>query len=324
MEIEKQIGILCDVSGSMEDSFGKLKQDKKINKKLDEIIGIIEKISNKINVKIFSLAFGCKEPKIYDLIKLLKICCDVFPLLDQSSSNDPNQNNNFKLKIVEEINSCEINGKRVQETNLKDYIDREKFPSNRLCEFIYYIIRNDPEKTKMIYNELPDYCKKKSLRIGSEVSLNSAGIGIGAGIGGAIGSTFPGFGTVIGAGIGAAVGGGSFIGVKKTQEKKISDENIIKCVRNSFRKIMSAVTAEIVSKYKNSNNGVTEFLKGEEVYNLIKDLDKKIEFPDEKVENCTILDLFKDHIYGMTPMYQAFKKSFSIFKEQKVNKKNSF
>ena len=144
---DKNIGILFDVSGSMENSFNSLTNINSINKKSDELINILKNIAKNIPIKVFTILFGLREnPIIINFIELLKISNNYFKNLTVKDLNSKY----FRTKL---INLLSENGTRY--CNIEKYVFSEDGPDELISEFFCNILIEKPYLIDKIYNDLP-------------------------------------------------------------------------------------------------------------------------------------------------------------------------
>ena len=108
--------------------------------------------------------------------------------------------------------------------------------------------------------------------------------------------------------------------IKYIWNKKIDNtekEETIKTVKNSFKKSIEITTKKILNEYK-ENNRNCDLIEGNELITLIKEITEKIIQPEE--ETFSIIDLFENFIYGLTPLYKGCKKALEIFNNQNGKK----
>ena len=157
--IINDIGILFDVSGSMQTVFNSL-SSKTYHTRADELTNILERICQRGNrlkneqIRIFSLLFGGNEEKIYDFCNLLNISNNKFKKKLISSKNQKALKEGFggKLQFI-------LSERNNESLYLDNYLYCEKGPSERLCEMGYYILEDDPQLRRDIYYSLPGECK---------------------------------------------------------------------------------------------------------------------------------------------------------------------
>ena len=281
------IGILFDVSGSMKEPFNSINNNE-YNKKADELSNILNKISNRKNIRknekirIFSILFGGTKELIYDFNNLLIISNSIFDYRLTSSTQKANKNvDGFCNKIKNLLSS---NGKR--DLYIDTYLYGNSGPSERLCEFTYNIMKDDNILINDIYESLPSNCKSH---------LKNKAVSIGNSVGNFKIKGFRPLGLL-----------GNKIDEGTSNEIKLI---YYKCLDKLIQKIMNK---EISSRRNNEDK--FKFLDGNELLNIKKNLEDKIS--SQKNLNVNILDLFSDYIYGGTPLYKAITLSFQNFKNQ--------
>ena len=344
----KNIGILFDVSSSMEKKFDNLSNLDSINKKSDELINILKNIAKNVQANIFTIIFGLsKSPYIADFIKLLKITNKHFKPLTA---------NNFSLKKCfwnttykslgekEGIINNYLKGKIIKNTilstfrkkfmnlitknntrycNIEDYIFQksDKFDYELLAEFYCNLIEENPLLVDQIYNSLPkvvtneeEYNKMKEKGNFTTDVIDSIGIGAGIfGIGAAIVNIelWPAF---LGIGVGRYI---SYIGNKKKEEmaeeiiKKYTRDTIFKAFKLSMEKMIEKILEENVYSFEDYYN----LINGKDLLDLIKTLENKILTPEGQPLN--IMNLFDKYLYGNTPLYPCYNHIFKTFRQEK-------
>ena len=160
------IGVLFDVSGSMQSPFNSLSCNNS-SKKSDELLNIIEKICSRGNrlknekIRMFSIIFGGKNEPIFDFCNLLEISNKKFV---HTLSSDPHQKAS-KYGYAQRLK--EILSEHFSKTlKLDNYLYCDSGPSERLCELGYYLLENDHYLRREIYDSLPKQCKSTSQNFG--------------------------------------------------------------------------------------------------------------------------------------------------------------
>ena len=159
--IKNDIGILFDVSRSMQTVFNSL-SSRSYHTKADELTNILERICQRGNrlenekIRIFSILFGGKEEKIFDFCNLINISNNSFTNVLTSDPYQRASKKGYGGKIKYILS--EGNEKKLF---LDNYLYRESGPSERLCEMGYYILKDDKDLRKDIYDSLPKETKKE-------------------------------------------------------------------------------------------------------------------------------------------------------------------
>ena len=113
----------------------------------------------------------------------------------------------------------------------------------------------------------------------------------------------------------------SFFGIAKneinTETTKVIDEIYRDCLNTYVSKIIRED-----SNYRRSNGNKLRFIDGNVLINIKNNLQGKICSPDKTDFN--IIDLFKNYIYGDTPLYTALNIAFDNFKTQSNDSYNKF
>lgn len=157
--IKNDIGILFDVSDSMRASFNSLSSGN-YQTRADEITNVLERICQRgkrlknEQIRIFSLLFGGRQEKIYDFCNLIEISNNIFR---NTLTSDPYQkasNRGYGERLAYILS--ERNNKNLY---LDNFLYCEAGPSERLCEMGYYLLEDDYELRRDIYDSLPDECK---------------------------------------------------------------------------------------------------------------------------------------------------------------------
>ena len=110
-------------------------------------------------------------------------------------------------------------------------------------------------------------------------------------------------------------GGASIYG--RSRIKNTEKEETIKAIKNSFKKSIEITTKKILNEYKENNTNY-DLIEGNELITLINEITEKIIQPEE--ETFSIIDLFENFIYGLTPLYKSCKKALEIFISQNGKK----
>ncbi len=142
----KNIGILFDVSGSMEDEFKSFNKINSINnKKSNELTKILKNFSQNFEINIFAILFGLSNsPYIIDFIKILKISNNNIKTLSKNPSKS------YRDKLIYLLS----NGYR-RYCNIREYIFSNEGPNELLSEFFYNLIKDDQNLIDEIYFSLP-------------------------------------------------------------------------------------------------------------------------------------------------------------------------
>ena len=128
---DKNIGILFDVSGSMENSFDSLTNINSINKKSDELINILKNIAKNIPIKVFTILFGLSgDQDIIDFIELLKISNNYFKTLTAEKTNSTY----FRRKLIKNGDTVNYYQKMVQ-----DIVILKNMYFQRMDQMNYYL-----------------------------------------------------------------------------------------------------------------------------------------------------------------------------------------
>ncbi len=163
---KSDIGILFDVSGSMQQPFNSF-DFKYSSSKADEIIDILKRFcargknSNNENIRIFSLLFGGTKELIYDFGSIMEIANSKFNYVLTSDENSKARIFGWGGKI-EDILSEHGNKKLY----LYNYLYCDSGPSEKLCEMGCHLLEHDVDLRERIYNKLPYDCKSKIENIG--------------------------------------------------------------------------------------------------------------------------------------------------------------
>ena len=137
------IGVLFDVSGSMQSPFNSLSYNNS-SKKSDELLNIIEKICSRGNrlknekIRMFSIIFGGKNEPIFDFCNLLEISNKKFV---HTLSSDPYQKAS-KYGYAQRLTDI-LSEHGSKTLKLDNYLYCDSGPSERLCELGYYLLEND-------------------------------------------------------------------------------------------------------------------------------------------------------------------------------------
>ena len=139
---DKNIGILFDVSGSMEDEFKSFNKINSINnKKSNELTKILKNFSQNFEINIFTILFGLSNsPYIIDFIKILKISNNNIKTLSKNPSKS------YRDKLIYLLS----NGYR-RYCNIREYIFSNEGPNELLSEFFYNLIKDDQNLIDEIY-----------------------------------------------------------------------------------------------------------------------------------------------------------------------------
>ena len=117
------------------------------------------------------------------------------------------------------------------------------------------------------------------------------------------------------------IGVASFFRIAKneinTETTRVTDEIYRDCLNTYISKIIRED-----SNYRRSNGNKLRFIDGNVLINIKNNLQGKICSPDKTDFN--IIDLFKNYIYGDTPLYTALNLAFDNFKTQSSGSYNKF
>lgn len=168
---KNDIGILFDVSGSMQSPLKRISENNSY-KKSDELLSILEKICDKGHrlkneqFRIFCIIFGGLNEPIYDFCNLLKITNKNFTHKLKSNLYDKASwfKNSYAQKFVKILSE---NGEKT--LKLDKYLYCSSGPTERLCEMGCYLLENDRNLREVIYNSLPQECKSNIRNIGISV-----------------------------------------------------------------------------------------------------------------------------------------------------------
>ena len=316
----KTIGILFDVSGSMNSKFHNMNTINKL-KKSDELIEILKNIGKNIGVNIFSIIFGLKDtPYIADFINLLQVSNSQFKKI--TSKNEISTF--FREKLIKLLSKDKDGNERY--CNIKEYVISPNGPSEKLSEFFCNIMEENREIVDHIYNSLPievtkkeenqSLNRKKNIGRGAAAAGGGIGVGVAAGvalffipvIGQIVGPT-----VIVGSAVAGSIGGG--VGttlIANSKIKSLERDETIKAINSSFKSSIEIIMKKLINENKIMNNQNYQIIKGENLTKLIQDISEKIIIPENK-ENFTIIDLFENFIYGNTPLYTSCIKALEIF-----------
>ena len=148
--MSKLIGVLFDVSGSMEYPFKNLSNKKySIKAKSNSLLSILTNISKNFKIDLFTLLFGSKSTEISDFLLLLKLINSFLKDLQLDDSNP-------KERFIELMS-------RYSPQELKKYIYSEYGPSDKIMSFICELIKKNDKLGLNIYNNLPQQSKESGL-----------------------------------------------------------------------------------------------------------------------------------------------------------------
>ena len=288
------IGILFDVSGSMSSPFNSMNNNN-YGKRLDELSNILERIVRRKNkqknekIRIFSILFGGYRELIYDFGNILNISNNVFEPLYSENEKPSNYSHGF-CKAIKDILSDY--GKKA--LYIDKYLYSKSGPTERLCEMGYNIMKKDRHLCNVIYDELPNHCK-------GFIKGSSMGV-----------AKFLGEINILG-----------FQPLKCVEER--FDEGTNDIIKNIYIKCINRYISIIMNEEifsRRYNNNKFKFFEGNDLLNIIKNLENKIITPDNS--KIKILDLFEDYIYGNTPLYTALNLSFFNFQTQSHKDNNKY
>ena len=148
--MSKLIGVLFDVSGSMEYPFKNLSNKKySIKAKSNSLLSILTNISKNFKIDLFTLLFGSKPTEISDFLLLLKLINSFLKDLQLDDSNP-------KKRFIELMS-------RYGPQKLEKYIYNKYGPSDKLMSFICELIKKNDKLELKIYNNLPQQAKESRL-----------------------------------------------------------------------------------------------------------------------------------------------------------------
>ena len=277
---KSDIGILFDVSGSMQSPFNSFDFHNSYNKS-NELLNMIDRICSKGNrlenekIRVFCILFGGTSELIYDFGNLIDISNRKFKHPLSSSQNSKASKYGYGKRLQQILS--ENNSKSLY---LDNYLYSETGPSERLCEMVCYILEDDPYLRERIYNELPNECKSFLKDMG--------------------------------------VSGVSFFGFYSKEKNKATTDEIDKIYRTIINECASKIIQEEISQRKYNGNKI-KFIDGNDLVNMKNNLEGKLTSPNNK--SLSIIDIFKDYIYGNTPLYTALNLAFDNFKIQSANNK---
>lgn len=281
--MKSDIGILFDVSGSMESPFNSISNNN-YNKRADELMNIIERICNRGNrlkneqIRIFSALFGGRNELIYDFCNLLDISNKKFTHTLSSSPFSKASKYGYGKKLVDILSNY---GNKT--LYIDNYLYCDSGPTERLCEMGCYLLKEDNYLKDEIYRSLPDNCKSFIQDIG--------------------------------------VSGLNIFGFAQDKINKGTTD----VINDIYKKCINAYVKRIINEeiYQRKNNGGNlKFIDGNDLVNMKKNLEGKLTSPNET--NFNIIDLFKEYIYGMTPLYTALNIAFDNFKKQSNENNKKF
>ena len=276
------IGVLFDVSGSMQTPFNHLGYCNS-SIRAHELINILERICSKGNrtnneqIRIFSIIFGGKNELFYDFCNLIEISNRKFSHT-LTSSNGKASKSGYGKNIQEVLS--DYGSKTLY---LDNYIFCESGPTERLCEMGYYLLKEDYDLRKSIYDSLPEDCKSFWKDTG--------------------------------------VYGMSFFSFVQKRINRGTTDVINDIYKKCIDRYVSKIIYEEISQRRNNGNSL-RFLNGNDLVNMKKNLDGKLTSPDNN--NFNLLDLFKNYIYGMTPLYTSLKVAFENFQKQSNYNNNKY
>ena len=115
------------------------------------------------------------------------------------------------------------------------------------------------------------------------------------------------------------VSGLNFFGFQKESINRSTTDVINDIYKTCINSYISRIMQEEISLRKNNGNKM-RIINGNDLINIKKNLEGKLVSPDKT--NFNIIDLFKDYIYGNTPLYTAVNLAFENFKKQSSEKNN--
>ena len=302
---DKNIGILFDVSGSMENSFDSLTNINSINKKSDELINILKNIAKNIPIKVFTILFGLSgNQDIIDFIELLKISNNYFKTLTTEETNSTY----FRRKLIKLLSK---NGSRY--CNIEEYVFSKDGPDELLSEFFCNILKENPYLIDKIYNNLPAKVRNKYY----DKSFNGINSVADNGLY-AFSKIFGCVDMFIDTGISKKIE--ELNTLRDSKIKEIEEEQTILAIQNSFKDIIEIKAEEIMNKYNKYYYYNYEWIKGKVLIEIIETLEKKIASP--KNSKFNVIDLFDKFIYGATPLYTSCRTAFTMFQKSKNTNSN--
>ena len=239
---KNDIGILFDVSGSMQQPFNSF-NFKYSNAKANEILNILERICSRGNnsknekIRVFSVLFGGRNQLIYDFCNLIEITNNTFYHVLESNDYSKAQEYGYGKKIEEVLSD---NGNRT--LNLKKYLYCDEGPTEKLCEMGYYLLKDDPYLCRRIYEKLPSECKSNLKDLGIFFVQNF-----------------------------------SYVQDKINRgTREIINDIYETCINEYTYKIINKEISQ-----RNSNGNQLKFLDGNDLINMQKSLEKKIISPNK-------------------------------------------
>ena len=108
------------------------------------------------------------------------------------------------------------------------------------------------------------------------------------------------------------------------QDKNSIDLEIIKQIKDNFNFCIEDIFSQIFKKMEEDNDFKNQnytLIRSDNLDIIINEIEtlikKKIDIPSDIDNN--LLNFFKPHIYGSTPLFQVFRESFKIFSLYKNN-----
>ena len=239
---KSDIGILFDVSGSMQSPFNSLSYNSSI-KKADEILNVIDRICIRGNrlkneqVRVFSILFGGRNEKFYDFCNLIEIANNKFRHTLSSDHHSKASKYGYRRRFKEILSDHGRNN-----LYLDNFLYCESCQTERLCEMGCYLLEDDHELRRDIYEKLPNNCKDLFIDKG--------------------------------------IGADSFFGFKKEEIKTATTDVINEIYRDYLNTHVSKIIRED-SNYRRSNGNKLRFIDGNVLINIKNNLQGKICYPDK-------------------------------------------
>ena len=117
------------------------------------------------------------------------------------------------------------------------------------------------------------------------------------------------------------IGVGNIFGIFDSRINNATIDVINTIYEKCINKYISFIIREETNARKMNGNKFI-FLDGNHLINIKKNLENKLTSPNNS--NINILDLFKDYIYGNTPLYTALNSSFDNFKNQSSDNNHKY
>ena len=293
----KTIGVLFDVSGSMKNKFNNIKNSEKVNKKSDELINILKKLGKNMNTNIFTILFGLQDsPYIIDFIKLLQISNKKFRKITSTEETEKNPSITiYRDKLIDLLSKDQNGNERY--CNIREYVISEAGPKERLSEFFCNLMEDNREIIDNIYDNLPKEVKyeDENQNLDNRIKKGKMAANVGGGVLGWFGIkiaapvilvplcvAFPPLtGALPYAGLCIDAEGG-YLGnrlLNNYADNKIDNskkEETINAIKNSFKSSIEIITKKIINEYKLINHQNYELIKGENILQLIDDMEKKL------------------------------------------------